>query len=339
MTTDREQALPPRRWPFRRDRPPGAALALQGGGAHGAFARGVVEALLEARALRPLGLSGASAGALNAVAVASGWAAGGREGAQRALERLWDGIAAGGEGGPLALLGSLRARILRELPRLGSPYQLNPAGLNPIRELILRTIDLEPLRHPRAPRVLVSATNVHSGDTRLFNNASITVEALLASTCLPFMFQAVEIAGEFYWDGGYSSNPPLLALARHARARDVILVQLTRRRREALPRDNAAIADRIRELGFNAGINRELETLALLPAWRRLGLPRWHRIDADDHLEGLPTDTSLDTGRRFLEALRQAGQRHADAWLASDGRHLGRRSGMAVGRPAPANRG
>jgi NTE family protein len=306
------------------------ALALQGGGAHGAFTRGVLETLLEHGRLAPVAVSGTSAGALNAAALVSGWVRGGREGAAEALTSIWNAVASAGGDGPLAALASTRAQIMGQLPRIASPYQFNPAGLNPLRGIIERHVDFDALRHRRAPRLLIAAASVHSGRTRLFDNTDLSVNALLASTCLPFLFQAVEIDGEHYWDGGYSSNPPVLALARRARVRDVLIVQLNPLWRPEVPTRVDAIADRVRELGFNASLMRELELLATLPAWRRLGLPRLHRIGGEGHTDSLPPHQSLNTDRRFLERLSDAGRERAAQWLRDDRRRLWRGDGIGL---------
>ncbi len=300
------------------------ALALQGGGAQGAFTWGVLETLLDRGALTPVAVSGTSAGALNAAAMAGGWVRGGGQGAIDALTTLWGAVADSGGAGPIAALAPARAMLMGQLPAIASPYQANPAGLNPLRALIGRHIDFDALRHPRAPRLLVAAASVHSGRTRLFDNQSVSVDALLASTCLPLLFQAVAIGDDYYWDGGYASNPPVLALARQPAVRDILIVQLKGVWRSRLPTDVAAINERIREMGFNASLLRELEVLATLPAWRRIGLPRLHLIDGEGHLDTLEAHQSLNIERRFLERLRKAGGERAREWLNEE---AGRRRG------------
>lgn len=312
-------------------------LALQGGGSHGAFTWGVLERLLDEPWLNLRAISGASAGALNGAAVTSGWMHGGRDGAREALAAFWAAISrASGSGVPAPLLGlfagvgddqgDANARLLGSLPSLGSPYQVNPMGLNPLRQLLEDTLDVAAIRDRRAPRLMVAATNVHSGQSRVFDNREITLETLLASACLPSFFQAVPIDGEYYWDGGYGLNPPLFPLLRGGHGGDLILVQLNPDWREEVPTTRREIDDRSRELTFNAGQLRELEMLAALPGWYRRWLPRLHRIDADGHLNGLSRHAPLNTDWQFLNGLRRAGHAHTDAWLRDGGSAIGRRS-------------
>lgn len=291
-------------------------LALQGGGSHGAFTWGVIERLLEQPGLRITAVSGASAGALNAVALATGIAHGGRQGGRKALEALWDAVS-----GNAASQG-VASMLFGMLPYMGSPYQFNPIGANPLGSMLERVLDLDALTHRRAPRVVISATNVHTGATRLFGNAEIGTDALLASACLPQLFHAIEIDGEHYWDGGYAMNPPLLPIARRRYGGQLVLVQLTPIRRESFPRTSREIESRGRELAFNAGLMRELETIAQMPAWQRALLPPMHRITAGEMLAGMPADSALDTSPGFLQELRAAGHEHAGRWLAGHGNRL-----------------
>jgi len=316
------------------------SFALQGGGAHGAFTWGVLDRLLDEPRVTLAGASGASAGAMNAAVLVSGWQNGGRQGARDALERFWRSVSQAASGGlPTSVLsmltgtsptgGEAGAMMLEALPRLASPYQLNPANFNPLSGLLDRCVDFEALRHPRAPCLLVSATNVHSGRAHLFDNAGVTASALLASACLPTLFQAVEIEGEYYWDGGFSINPPLLALARRHRRGDLILVQLNPEWRATVPTAPSDIANRVRQLNFNAGLLRELEFLGSLPWFSRWRLPRMHHIHADGHLDELGSHAPLNTDWRFLTRLREAGHERAETWLRGDGRGLGQRGTLS----------
>jgi len=243
-------------------------LGLQGGGAHGAFSWGVLDGLLEEPGLTITGCSGTSAGALNAAVFASGWMHGGRQGARDALADFWKAISDAGSGGwtgaMLGMLsgvwqseGDLAARMLQAVPRMGSPYQLYPQSENPLRELLDQRVDLEALAAPQAPRLVIAATNVHTGRARLFTNRELSIDVLLASACLPAFFQAIELDGEYYWDGGYSLNPPILPLLRQRLAPELLVVQLNARWRDAVPTDADGIAERARELAFNAGQLRE----------------------------------------------------------------------------------
>lgn len=332
--------LPPRpRW-LRRGSPR-LMLALQGGGSHGAFTWGVLERLLDEPWLDIRALSGSSAGALNAAVVAAGWLNGGREGAQRGLSHFWQAISRVSQGGiPMPLLGMLgvrspnqgdaNARLLASMPRWGSPYQLNPSGANPLRELLDETVDFEAINHPSAPRLLVSATNVHSGHARVFSNPGIRMETLLASACLPSFYRAAFIDGAYYWDGGYSMNPPIAPLLRRREGSDLVFVQLTPDWQPELPMTREAIDARARDLTFNAGQLRELETIAAMPRWSRRFMPRLHRIDTDGYLDDLASHAPLNTDWQYIESLRLAGRERGEAWLRDEGRQLGRRSTLLL---------
>jgi len=306
-------------------------LALQGGGAHGAFTWGVLDRLLEEPGVRLAALSGASAGALNAAVAASGWASGGARGARQGLEAFWRRVADAanstgmGSSGLLAGDHSPGYLMLRTLSRVASPYQLNPSGFNPLAAVLEQSIDFDALRHPSAPRLFVSATSVHSGRLRLFDNADVSPAALQASACLPMLFHAVAVDGEYHWDGGYSSNPPLLPLLRHGGSRDLLLVQLKDSWSERVPTSAEEIAARASEITFNAGLLRELELYAELRP-RLARRTRLHRITADDAFNGFGQSSSLNADWGFLTELRGRGRERASAWLASHGTAVGRRA-------------
>ncbi|ABI57831.1 patatin-like phospholipase family protein [Alkalilimnicola ehrlichii MLHE-1] len=325
------------------------ALALQGGGAHGAFTWGVLDHLLAA-GLRPAGLSGTSAGALNAAALASGWARAGQEGARATLTTLWEGVSA--LGGPLQpspasylVHGwnqdwSVRYQAFKATTQVASPYQFNPAGFNPLRELLQDCLDWSALTGPDAPPLFVSATEVETGRLRIFDNHSLDVTALLASTCLPTLFQAVERNGRHYWDGGFAANPALHPLLTHASADDLLLLQLMpQRTADGPPREPGEILRRSRELSFSTHLYRELQWLALQQAdcgpgsrWslsplrRRIARLRFHHLTGDRDLAGLGTASQLNADWPFLCHLRDAGRKAADDWLATHGGQVGRTS-------------
>ena len=311
----------------RRDR---LSLALQGGGAHGAFTWGVLVRLLE-EDLRIDGVSGTSAGALNAVVLASGWLNGGAAGAARALDQLWREI------GRLAQMNPLRAGGLAQIAadfatQFLSPHQLNPWGLNPLRSVLKGLVDFEGLRAAAAPRLFVAATNVLSGRARIFTNADLSSDVILASTCLPQLHPAVEIDGEPYWDGGFSANPPLLPLIEGCRARDVVLVQINPLAAERAPRTPREIRDRVAEIAFGRPLADELERLrdasagAIWPfVWisqrrRRLARHRLHAIDGSAELGKLDPRTKVEPSWTLLLELRARGRAAADAWLRQQGR-------------------
>ncbi|WP_038204082.1 patatin-like phospholipase family protein [Xenophilus azovorans] len=338
----------------RPDRPRRVNLALQGGGSHGAFTWGVLDALLEDGRLDFDGISGASAGAVNAVALAHGMAAaraaGGDEAAARAaarqtLERVWRRVAGVGAPGAMAqqfarlLFGG--ANALRVDP-WASPYQFNPLDINPLRALLDQEIDFEAIAAQKAPRVFVSATQVRTGRAEIFSGERLTLHAVMASTCLPTVFQAVEIDGEPYWDGGYAANPALLPLISQCESADIVLVQLNPLTRAQTPRTPFEIAQRMNEMAFNASLLAQMRSIDFIHQlladgrlqegrqYRRLLL---HRIDVDSALdEPLDAATKLSTDIRMIERLFEHGRTAAHDWLARHFDDLGRRGTVDIQR-------
>lgn len=319
-------------------------LALQGGGSHGAFTWGVLDRLLEEPRLRIEGISGTSAGAMNAAVLADGYAEGGAEGARAALERFWQRVAHAAllspfrrgpldvllgrwtlEGNPAFLLMEIAARVF-------SPYDLNRGGTNPLGTVLAETVNFD--RLARSPiKLFVTATNVRTGQGRVFRNADITADALLASACLPSMFQAVEIDGEAYWDGGYAGNPTITPLVRECACSDTILVQINPVERPETPRTARAIMNRVNEVAFNATLLKELRMIALLrqvadpgnsegALWAKM---RVHRISSAA-MAGFGSSSKMNAEWEFLCLLRDEGRRTADAFLAADAGNLGHRS-------------
>src|SRR6202045_379644 len=250
-------------------------LALQGGGSHGAFTWGVLDRLIEEPWLRIEAISGTSAGAMNAAVVADGWTEGGAEGARAALETYWRRVSRAAAFSPLqrSPLDRLMGRWTLPPPpayvamdlmaRVLSPYDLNPLGLNPLRTILVESIDFD--RLAAAPiKLFITATNVRTGRGRIFRNAQITPDVLLASACLPTMFQAIEIEGEPYWDGGYAGNPTLTPLVRESDAHDTILVQINPRERLEPPRPATDIPNRLNQISFKPPPTKELRMIALL---------------------------------------------------------------------------
>ncbi len=303
---------------FADARPRALSLALQGGGSFGAFTWGALDRLLEDERIAFDVVSGASAGAVNAALLACGLAEGGREGAREKLAAFWKSMSAAASFLPPAAMGAF-ARAL-------SPYQFNPFDLNPLRRGLNAAIDFERLRATAAPRLMIAATRVSDGGLRIFRNAELSADVVLASACLPLVHHAVEIDGEPFWDGGYAANPPLVPLVRETRARDVLVVQVTPTRAARLPRDRGDIVRRLEQIAFNATLNAEIEALKLaagLRATKKLRDIRIDRIAAEDEIDGLVGRSAGDLGWRFLEDLRDAGRRSADAWIAE--RDEGRR--------------
>jgi NTE family protein len=319
-------------------------LALQGGGSHGAFTWGVLDRLIEEPWPRIEAISGTSAGAMNAALVADGWTQGGAEGARAALEAYWRRVSQAASLSPLQrspldrlmgrrTLDTSPAYVVADLmARVLSPYDLNPLGLNPLRTILAESIDFG--RLARAPiRLFITATNVRTGRGRIFRNADITADVLLASACLPTMFQAIEIDGEPYWDGGYAGNPTLTPLVHESDAHDTILVQINPRERSDRPRTANEVLNRLNEISFNSLLMKELRMIELL---RQVADPghgegaRW----AGMHTHRLMTDTLADFGASsklnaewgFVSLLKEEGLRSADAFLAAHGHDLGQRS-------------
>ncbi len=319
-------------------------LALQGGGAHGAFTWGVLDRLLDESWLKIEGVSGTSAGAMNAAVMAQGLSAGGVDGAKAALTKFWRAVS------DAALLSPFRRSPLDMLlgrwtldtspvfltldlmARIFSPYDLNPHGANPLRDILERSIDFRHLAE--APvKLFVTATNVHSGKGRVFRNSELTAEVLLASACLPTLFQAVEIDGEPYWDGGYAGNPTITPLIRECVSTDTIIVQVNPVHRTGTPRSARDIVNRLNEVSFNATLLKELRMMALLREVADPGTSegaRWakmrvHRIDSEKMAE-LGYSSKLNAEWEFLCMLRNEGRRAAEAFLIAHGDDLGRRS-------------
>src|ERR1700761_8340276 len=319
-------------------------LALQGGGSHGAFTWGVLERLLEEPWLTIAGISGTSAGALNAAPLGDGGGGGGATGAREALEKYWRSVSRAAAFSPMQrspldrLMGrwsldSSPAYIFTDLmSRLLSPYHLNPPVFNPLREILNENIDFE--RLARAPiKLFVTATRVRTGRGRIFRNAEINADVLLASACLPTMFRAVEIDGEPYWDGGYVGNPTITPLVRETDARDTILVQINPTERVEEPRTAAEILNRLNEISFNSPLSKDLRMIALL---RQVADPgngegaRWarmktHRIKSD-MLTGFGASSKLNAEWDFVSTLRDEGRRAAGEFIDRHGADLGERS-------------
>ena len=319
-------------------------LALQGGGAHGAFTWGVLDRLLQEPWLRIDGISGTSAGAMNGALLADGLAGGGADGARAALETFWRKVSEAARLSPFQrtpldlLLGRWTldyspAFVAMDLmSRLFSPYELNPGGANPLRDILAETVDFE--RLARVPvKLFVTATNVRTGRGHVFRNAELTPDVLLASACLPTMFQAIEIDGESYWDGGYSGNPTITPLIRECTSKDTILVQINPVERPGTPRTARDILNRLNEVSFNAVLLKELRMIALL---RQVANPgdsegalwagmRVHRVTSDA-LVALGYSSKLNAEWEFLCMLRDEGRAAAESFLSAHGNDLGRRS-------------
>jgi NTE family protein len=319
-------------------------LALQGGGAHGAFTWGVLDRLLEEPRLTIEGISGTSAGAMNAAVLAHGHLAGGAAGAKAALEEFWRRVSRAATFSPFRRtpLDMLMGRwTLDSSPiflafdlaaRMFSPYDVNPRGANPMRDILMECVDFA--RLAQSPiRLFVTATNVRTGRGRVFRNAELTSNVLLASACLPTLFQAIEIDGEPYWDGGYVGNPTITPLVRECASSDTILVQVNPVERPGTPRTAREILDRLNEVSFNSPLMKELRLIAVLRQVANAGDcegARWagmriHRI-ASAMMTDLGSSSKLNAEWEFFCMLREEGRRCAQAFLSEHLDNLGRRS-------------
>ncbi len=310
-------------------------IALQGGGAHGAFAWGVLDYLLEDGRLDVYGISGASAGAMNAVVVAHGISAGGHDGGRAALEDFWRRVA---ESSPYAPIQQLQKDLSLDylsvenasvftlvdmMTRVWSPYQLNPLNLNPLRSILEATVDFERLRTCPRTHLFLTATNVRSGKVRVFNTADVSANAVLASACLPNIFQAVEIDGEAYWDGGFMGNPSIFPLIYNTPSRDVVIVHVNPLVRPDVPRTAAEIQNRINEISFNSSLMGEMRAIAFVTRLIDQGkitdgtMKRMlmHSIAADDVMQSLSVVSKMNTNWEFLTRLRDIGRERAAMWL------------------------
>ena len=318
-------------------------LALQGGGAHGAFTWGVLDALLTDGRLQFAGISGTSAGALNAVALGHGWARAQGEGAEPAeearvaLAHVWRRVMNMGavSEGP----GRLARLMLGALPGAWgrmSPYQSNPLDYNPLRQLVNEAIDFDRLSHLQQPQVFVAATEVETGRVEIFSGKRLTANAVMASCCLPQLFQAPEINGKIYWDGGYASNPALQPLIEMGETDDILLVQINPLRRRGTPATADDIAARVNDLTFNASLIAQMRTIALVnelidsgAAPEGLRRIRMHRIGGDGVLDELAPASKATPEPQTVERLFDLGRQAANRWLK---KHL-----AAVGEKSTVN--
>lgn len=332
--------------PSTRTVPKAIDLALQGGGSHGALTWGVLDRLLEDDRLAIMSISGTSAGAMNAAVLADGFERGGREAARERLAEFWRSVSDAARFSPIqrSLWDRLSGNFsldrspwylwFEQLSRTFSPYQLNPLDLNPLRDLLTASVDFTALNKHCEPRVFVAATNVRTGRARIFGPGELSVEAIMASACLPLMFKAVEIDGEAYWDGGYTGNPALYPLVDDPAARDIVIIQINPLRREALPRSSRDIMNRLNEITFNSNLLKELRAIHLLHQLieseglesERVRNMYLHLIHVHEELKDLDASSKLNAEWPFLLHLHEIGRRWADDWLGEHFDDLGRRS-------------
>ncbi|HXH03047.1 MAG TPA: patatin-like phospholipase family protein [Candidatus Competibacteraceae bacterium] len=325
-------------------------IALQGGGAHGAFTWGVLDRLLEDGRIDIDAISGTSAGAMNAAVLAAGLAEGGCAGGRARLEEFWRRIAEAARFSPLQpcwldrLMGngnmdlSPAWHMFDTMTRFFSPYQLNPANLNPLRDIVEAVVDFEALRTTTRVKLFLCATNVLTGRIRVFETHEIGAAAVLASACLPFLFQAVEVDGEYYWDGGYMGNPPIYPLIYNADSPDVLIIRINPIRIPRLPTTAREILDRINTLSFNSSLMREMRAIAFVTRlidegaldgsrYRRMYI---HTVDAEEEMAQLGVSSKLNAEWGFLRELHALGRERAGAWLEKHFEAIGQRSSTDI---------
>ena len=337
-------------------------LALQGGGSHGAFTWGVLDRLLQEPCIAIEAISGTSAGAVNAVVMAEGLVGGGPESARERLRTFWESISRGAASSPIqrsmydilmsnwSLDANPMLTMFEMMSRVVSPYQFNPLNLNPLKELLADQVSFTEVQSCQCIDLYISATNVQTGRVRVFTENEITADVVMASACLPYLFQAVEIDGVPYWDGGFMGNPVLFPMLECSVSRDIVIVQVNPITREETPKTARAIMDRVNEISFNAPLIKELRHLDFINCAIRRGdlkelgytETHLHRIGGGEELAQYPASTKVNAEWAFLTQLHDAGRAAADRWLAENFDAIGQRSTMMVApylefaRPAEA---
>lgn len=333
-------------------------LAIQGGGAHGAYAWGVIDRLLEDGRIRIEGLSGTSAGSMNAVVFAYGDMQGGRGGAREALYNFWKRISeAGALYSPLRRTpweyasshlnnqwnqdGSIAYQMFDLMTRVLSPYQFNPFKLNPLRQVLEEAVDFDALHGCQRTKLFLSTTNVRNGKVRVFKMEEITADVVMASACLPFLFHAVQIGEDHYWDGGYMGNPSLHPFFYHTETRDVLVIHINPIDRDEVPTTSADILNRLNEITFNASLLKEMRAVAFVTKlieedWLKeehkdkLKHVLIHSIRADGVLCDLSVASKFNTDWHFLLYLRDLGREIAGQWLDVNFESIGQKSTVDV---------
>jgi NTE family protein len=324
------------------------ALALQGGGAHGAFTWGVLDHFIEDGRLEIEAITGTSAGAMNAVAFTDGLIEGGPEGGRSQLERFWRAVSDNAAFSPIqrsywdrfmgswSLDSSPGYLWFDAFTRYASPYEFNPLNINPLRDILAKEIDFARLRSDHHFQLFIAATNVKNGKVKVFPRRELTIDKVLASSCLPFLFQAVDIDGTPYWDGGYMGNPVLWPLFYSVKTNDILIVQINPIERPDTPRTAMEIQNRLNEITFNAALMGELRMIEFvtrqidrghLPAdrYKRLNM---HRIAGGTKLDALPASTKLNAEWDFLTYMRDIGRDAAREWLDAHFDDIGERSSL-----------
>lgn len=328
-------------------------LALQGGGSHGAFAWGILDYLLEDGRLDFEGISATSAGAMNASILAQGLINGDKDEARQALADFWKTVSDAGKLSPYKALPSLpwfkkhqsysldhspMFQIADLMTRIFSPYQLNPFDFNPLKDILEKTLDFEKLRKHSPIKLHLCATNVETCKVRIFENEEITVDTILASACLPFMFKAVEIDGEYYWDGGYMGNPAIYPLIYNCGSHDVVIVHINPIVRKGVPTSAPEILNRLNEVSFNSSLMREMRAIAFVEKliddgkvkdgdMKRMHI---HSIRSDEAMSFHDASSKLNTNWKFLLHLRDEGRNTAEEWLDKNYAKIGKESSVDI---------
>jgi NTE family protein len=327
-------------------------LALQGGGAHGAYTWGVLDRLLASKRIDISAISGTSAGAMNAVVLADGLMVGGKAGARKALRRFWEEVNRAAAfslmrrspidslSGNWNLDASFGYLFFDMFSRMASPYHLNPMNLNPLRDLLIDQVDFERVRSCDKVKLFISATSVRNGQVKVFERGRLTVDAVMASACLPQIFQAVTVEGEDYWDGGYAGNPVLYPFAYRSASRDIVLVQINPLNCQETPRSAREILNRVNEITFNASLLHELRAIDFVARmldegsldsnrYRKMLI---HIISDEEGFADLNASSKMNTEWAFLKHLFNLGHRAADVWLKTAFEHIGKKSSLDVRR-------
>ena len=321
-------------------------LALQGGGAHGAFTWGVLDYILQCDDIEIESLSGTSAGAVNAAVLISGFESGGRVGAREALKKFWASVSRPEFHKTInqALPKAIRSDwSLDKSPfflwfdlvsRISSPYQLNPLNINPLKTILEESINFKLINHCTKIKLFISATNVETGQAKVFHNQDVNVDVMLASTCLPLLFQAVEIDNTPYWDGGYIGNPVLYPVFYECDSSDLLVVKINPFKRVGTPTTSREILNRIDEINFNSSLIKDLRSIRFV---QRLLVENKvnpedykhmliHVIDGDDYLVPLSASSKFNTEKQFIDFLHQAGLKVAEQWFDDNRKSLGKKS-------------